>query len=103
MASEMINRVLDAEKTADYKETAARAKAADIVKAAEAEAKAAAEAGKVAAAKEKEQIIAQAQKKADEIYADAHAQAVQKNVALLKKSADKMDESIEDVIKNIIP
>lgn len=63
MASEMINQVLDAEKTAADKEAAARAKAAEIVKAAEAEAKATAEAGKVAAAKEKEQILSKAQKK----------------------------------------
>ncbi len=103
MASEMINQVLDAEKVAAEKETAARAKAAEIIKAAEAEAKATAEAGKVAAAKEKEQILEKAQKKADEIYADARAQAQSQKATLLKSSEDKMDESVAAVIKHIIP
>ena len=46
MASEMINKVLEAEKKAAEREADAKAKAADIIKTAEAEAKAATDAEK---------------------------------------------------------
>ena len=46
MASEMINKVLDAENKAAEREADAKAKAADIIKTAEAEAKAATDAEK---------------------------------------------------------
>ena len=62
MASEMINKVLDAENKAAEREADAKAKAADIIKTAEAEAKAATDAEKKAALEESDRVVAEARK-----------------------------------------
>ena len=75
MASEMINKVLEAEKKAAEREADAKAKAADIIKTAEAEA----------------------------IYSKARAE-VQGQIENLKQLGnDRRDVSAEAVLKTIIP
>ena len=88
MASEMINKVLEAEKKAAEREADAKAKAADIIKTAEAEAKAATDAEKKAALEE---------------YSKARAE-VQGQIENLKQLGnDRRDVSAEAVLKTIIP
>ena len=97
MASEMINKVLDAENKAAEREADAKAKAADIIKTAEAEAKAATDAEKKAALEESDRVVAEA------IYAKAREE-VQGQIENLKKLGnDKREVSAEAVLKTIIP
>ena len=73
MASEMINKVLEAEKKAAEREADAKAKAADIIKTAEAEAKAATDAEIKAALEEGDRVVAEAKLQAEAIYSKARA------------------------------
>lgn len=103
MASEMINKVLDAENKAAEREADAKAKAADIIKTAEAEAKAATDAEKKAALEESDRVVAEAKLQAEAIYAKAREE-VQGQIENLKKLGnDKREVSAEAVLKTIIP
>ena len=104
MASEMINKVLDAENKAAEREADAKAKAAaDIIKTAEAEAKAATDAEKKAALEESDRVVAEAKLQAEAIYAKAREE-VQAQIENLKKLGnDKREVSAEAVLKTIIP
>lgn len=103
MASEMINKVLEAEEKAAAREADAKAKALDIIKTAEAEAQAATDAEKKAALEESDRIVAEAKTQAEGIYAKARAE-VQDQIENLKKLGnDRRDVSAEAVLKTIIP
>lgn len=103
MASEMINKVLEAEEKAAAREADAKAKALDLIKTAEAEAQAATDAEKKAALEESDRIIAEAKTQAEGIYAKARAE-VQDQIENLKKlGSDRRDVSAEAVLKTIIP
>ncbi|MBQ2437251.1 MAG: hypothetical protein II265_04095, partial [Clostridia bacterium] len=103
MASEMINKVLEAEKKAAEREADAKAKAADIIKTAEAEAKAATDAEKKAALEEGDRVVAEAKLQAEAIYSKARAE-VQGQIENLKQLGnDRRDVSAEAVLKTIIP
>ena len=99
MASEMINKVLEAEKKAAEREADAKAKAADIIKTAEAEAKAATDAEKKAALEEGDRVVAEAKLQAEAIYSKARAQIEN----LKQLGNDRRDVSAEAVLKTIIP
>ncbi len=103
MASEMINQVLQAEQAAADAESAAKNTAAELVKTAEEEAKATSEAEKAAAVAKAQEILAVAKKEADGIYAKARAKAASGQEDLVKLAAAKAEESVEAVIKHIIP
>jgi len=103
MASEMINKVLAAEKAAADREAEARNKAADKVSAAEAEAKASLEQASAAAAEEKEKILAEAAKRAEEIYAKSRADSAQEQEDLKTLMDSKRDAAVSAVIHHIIP
>ena len=103
MASEMINKVLEAENKAAEREADAKAKAVDIIKTAEAEAKAATDAEKKAALEESDRVVAEAKLQAEAIYAKAREE-VQAQIENLKKLGnDKREVSAEAVLKTIIP
>ncbi|MEG1437285.1 MAG: hypothetical protein RSC30_06870, partial [Oscillospiraceae bacterium] len=100
---EMINQVLEAEKSAAAKEQVAKNTATEIIKSAESEAKSTLDSMKLAAAKEKDQIIAKAQKAAEEIFSKAEADAEAQSQELLNQSKAKLGVSIETVVKHVIP
>ncbi len=103
MASEMINKVLEAENKAAEREADAKAKAADIIKTAEAEAKAATDAEKKAALEEGDRLIAQAKVQAESIYTKAREDVQVKIDDLKKLGNDKLEVSAEAVLKTLIP
>lgn len=103
MASEMINKVLEAEQKAAEREADAKAKAADIIKTAEAEAKAATDAEKKAAVEESDRIVAEAKAQAEAIYAKARYTVDGKINDLKKLGEERREVSAEAVLKAIIP
>lgn len=103
MASDVVQQVREAEMASEEKETAAKAKAAGIIKAAQSEAKAAFEASAASALMEKQKKIEKAQADAEKISVKAQEDADNKAQQLRASCKDKINASVDAVVKHIVP
>ncbi|MBR0508870.1 MAG: hypothetical protein IJJ85_02020 [Clostridia bacterium] len=102
MASEMLNKVLETEQACDEKRKAARRQAADVINEAETRAAGMKKDAAGFAKKKAEEILAAAEKDAEDTLSEKQRETDGKIAALVASAADKKENAVKETAEYLL-